>query len=132
MHRTLQPEGWAQPLGYANGVAAEGRQIYVGGQIGWNARSEFESDDLVAQIRQALLNVIAVLEAGGAEPRHLVSMTWYFLDKREYLARLKEIGAVYREIVGRHYPAMAAVQVSALIEDRAKVEIQAIAVVAPA
>ena len=129
MHRTLHPEGWVQPVGYANGVAAEGRQIYVGGQIGWNAASKFESDDLVAQIRQCLLNVVAVLEAGGAEPAHLVSMTWYLLDKREYLSRLKEIGAVYREIVGRHYPAMAAVQVSALIEDRAKVEIQAVAVV---
>ena len=129
MHRTLQPEGWVQPLGYANGVLAEGRQIYVGGQIGWNAQSEFESDDLVDQIRQSLRNVAAVLKAGGAEPRHLTSMTWYFIDKREYLARLKEIGGVYREVIGRSYPAMAAMQVSALMEDRAKVEIQAIAVI---
>jgi len=128
MHRTLLPEGWVEPAGYANGVLAEGRQIYVAGQIGWSAAGLFESDDLVAQVRQCLSNVIAVLQAGGAEPRHLVSLTWYFLDKREYLARLKEIGAVYRELVGRHYPAMAAVQVSALMEDRAKVEIQAIAV----
>jgi enamine deaminase RidA (YjgF/YER057c/UK114 family) len=132
MHRTLHPEGWAEPVGYANGVLAEGRQIYVAGQVGWSAAGRFESDDLVAQIRQALGNVVAVLRAGGAEPRHLVSMTWYFLDKREYLARLKEIGAVYRETLGRHYPAMAAVQVSALMEDRAKVEIQAIAVLPPA
>ena len=131
VHATLQPDGWAQPVGYANGVMAEGRQIFVGGQIGWNAQSVFETDDLVAQVRQTLINVIAVLKAGDAEPRHLVSMTWYLVDKREYLSRLKEIGAAYREIVGRCYPAMAAVQVSALMEDRAKVEIQAIAVVRP-
>ena len=129
MHETLQPEGWAQPLGYANGVLAEGRQIFVGGQIGWNSAAAFESDDLLDQIRQTLLNVVAILRVGGAEPRHLVSMTWYFVDKREYLSRLKEIGAVYREIIGRHYPAMAALQVSALMEDRAKVEIQAVAVI---
>ncbi len=129
MHRTLQPAGWASPSGYANGVSAEGRQIYVGGQIGWNAENRFESDDLVAQVRQALQNVVAVLREGEAEPRHLTSMTWYFVDKREYLARLKEIGEVYRAVLGRHYPAMAALQVSALMEDRAKVEIQAIAVV---
>jgi enamine deaminase RidA (YjgF/YER057c/UK114 family) len=129
MHKTLQPAGWTSPSGYANGVLAEGRQIYVGGQIGWNAENRFETDDLVAQVRQALLNVVAILREGGAEPKHLASMTWYFVDKREYLARLKEIGQVYREVLGRHYPAMAALQVSGLIEDRAKVEIQAIAVV---
>jgi enamine deaminase RidA (YjgF/YER057c/UK114 family) len=129
MFETLQPEGWAKPLGYSNGVMAEGRQIHVAGQIGWNAKAEFESDDLVAQIRQALQNIVAVLKAGGAEPRHLVSLTWYFVDKREYLARLKEVGAVYREILGKTYPAMTAVQVSALIEDRARVEIQAVAVI---
>jgi len=129
MFEILQPEGWAKPLGYANGVAAEGRQIYVAGQIGWNAASQFETDDLVAQTKQALLNIVAVLKAGGAEPHHLTSLTWYFLDKREYLARGREIGAVYREVIGRHFPAMAAVQVSALIEDRARVEIQAIAVI---
>ena len=129
MFEILQPEGWAKPLGYANGVAAEGRQIYVAGQIGWNAASQFETDDLVAQTKQALFNIVAVLKAGGAEPHHLTSLTWYFLDKREYLARGREIGAAYREVIGRHFPAMAAVQVSALIEDRAKVEIQAIAVI---
>ena len=129
MFEILQPEGWAKPLGYANGVAAEGRQIYVAGQIGWNAASQFETDDLVAQTKQALRNIVAVLKAGGAEPHHLTSLTWYFLDKREYLARGREIGAVSREVIGRHFPAMAAVQVSALIEDRAKVEIQAIAVI---
>ena len=131
MHEILQPEGWAQPLGYANGLSAEGRHIYVGGQIGWNAAYAFESDDLVEQIRQTLANVVAVIKVGGAEPHHLVSLTWYFVDKREYLARAKEIGAAYREIIGRHYPTMAALQVAALMEDRAKVEIQAVAVIPP-
>ncbi|HEU4820570.1 MAG TPA: RidA family protein [Qipengyuania sp.] len=129
MHEILQPEGWATPIGYANGIAASGRQIYVGGQIGWNAQCQFESDDIVAQVRQTLANVVAVLAAGGARPEHITTMTWYFTDKREYLANLKAIGAAYREVIGRHFPAMAVVQVAALIEDRAKVEIQAIAVV---
>lgn len=129
MHTILQPEGWVKPVGYANGISARGRTLFVGGQIGWNGQSEFETDDLVGQVRQTLENVMAVLAAGGAGPEHITSMTWYFTDKREYLANLKEIGAVYREVVGRHYPAMAALQVSALMEDRAKVEIQAIAVV---
>jgi enamine deaminase RidA (YjgF/YER057c/UK114 family) len=129
MWKSLQPEGWARPLGYSNGIAAEGRQIHVAGQIGWNADQVFETDDLVGQIRQALANVAAVLAAGGAEPSHVVSMTWYFLDKREYQARLNEVGAVYREVFGKHFPAMTAVEVRALIEDRAKVEIQAVAVV---
>lgn len=129
MHEILQPEGWAKPVGYANGILAQGRQIWVGGQIGWSAQQTFESDDLVDQVRQTLLNIVAVLAEGGAGPQHIVSMTWYFVDKQEYLARLKEIGAVYREVLGRHYPAMAAVQVVALMEDRAKVEIQATAVV---
>lgn len=129
MHNILQPEGWVKPVGYANGVSARGRTLFVGGQIGWNGQSEFETDDLVGQVRQTLENVMAVLAAGGAGPEHITSMTWYFTDKREYLANLKEIGAAYREVVGRHYPAMAALQVSALMEDRAKVEIQAIAVV---
>ncbi len=128
MHQILQPEGWAKPAGYANGVLARGRQIHVGGQIGWSAQQTFETDDLVEQVRQTLENIVAVLRAGGAGPEHLVSMTWYFVDKRDYLARLKEIGAVYRAVIGRHFPAMAAVQVVALIEDRAKVEIQAVAV----
>ena len=130
MLRILQPEGWAKPLGYANGVAARGRTIFVGGQIGWNKDSAFESDDLVEQVRQTLLNIVAVLACDGARPEHLTSLTWYLLDKREYLARASEIGKVYREVLGRHFPAMAAVQVTGLVEDRAKVEIQAIAVVA--
>lgn len=128
MHEILQPEGWAKPIGYANGIAASGRQIYVGGQIGWNAQCQFESDDIVAQVRQTLANVVAVLAAGGAGPEHITTMSWYFTDKREYLANLKAIGTAYREVVGKHFPAMAVVQVAALIEDRAKVEIQAVAV----
>ncbi|MBP2297369.1 RidA family protein [Azospirillum picis] len=129
MHSILQPEGWAKPLGYANGVAAHGRLIFVGGQIGWNARCEFESDDLAHQVRQTLENVVAVLAEAGAGPEHVTSMTWYLTDKADYLARRKEIGAAYRAVMGRHFPAMAVVQVAALIEDRAKVEIQAHAVV---
>ncbi|MBU0584958.1 MAG: RidA family protein [Alphaproteobacteria bacterium] len=129
MHDILQPEGWAKPVGYANGVAARGRQIFVGGQIGWNGQQEFETDDFVGQVRQTLENVVAILAAANAGPEHLTSMTWYFTDKAEYLANLKGLGQAYREVIGRHFPAMAAVQVVALIEDRAKVEIQAIAVV---
>jgi enamine deaminase RidA (YjgF/YER057c/UK114 family) len=130
MHRILQPQGWAKPAGYANGVSAHGRTIFVAGQIGWNPESKFDSDDLVDQTRQALRNVVAVLNCDGAKPEHITSMTWYFRDKREYLARLSEIGEVYRDVIGKHYPAMTAVEVSALIEDRAKVEIQATAVTA--
>jgi len=129
MTEILQPPGWAQPVGYANGVAARGKMIFIAGQIGWNAQCAFESDDLVAQIRQTLKNIVAVAEAGGASPEHVVSMTWFLLDRAEYSARSKEIGAVYRDIMGRRFPAMTAVQISGLIEDRAKVEIQAIAVV---
>ncbi|MEI7761858.1 MAG: RidA family protein [Comamonadaceae bacterium] len=128
-HKTLQPEGWLAPRGYANGIEASGRQIYVGGQIGWNGQCQFETDDLVAQIKQALSNCVAVVAAGGGLPEHIVRMTWYLRDKKEYVARLKEIGAVYREVMGRHYPAMSAVQVADLIEDEAKVEIEVTAVV---
>tara|TARA_R110002020_G_scaffold63722_1_gene169752 strand:- start:1442 stop:1837 length:396 start_codon:yes stop_codon:yes gene_type:complete len=129
MHDILQPEGWAKPIGYSNGVAARGRQIYVGGQIGWNGQCQFESDDFVEQVRQTLENVVVILAAGGAGPEHVTTMTWYFTDKAEYLANLKGIGRVYREVMGRNFPAMAAMQVAALVEDRAKIEIQAIAVV---
>ncbi|MCB5203147.1 RidA family protein [Neorhizobium sp. T786] len=129
MHDILQPEGWAKPIGYSNGVAARGRQIYVGGQIGWNGQCEFETDDFVEQVRQTLKNVVAILSAAGAGPEHITTMTWYFTSKSEYLGNLKGIGQAYREVVGRNYPAMAAMQVVALIEDRAKIEIQAIAVV---
>jgi enamine deaminase RidA (YjgF/YER057c/UK114 family) len=129
MKQVLQPEGWAAPRGYANGIAAAGTQVFVAGQIGWNAQCVFESDDFVAQVRQALFNVVAVLAAAGARPEHIVRMTWYVTDKREYLARGKEIGAAYRELIGRYDVAMTAVQVSALMEDRAKVEIEVTAVV---
>ncbi|HLO94700.1 MAG TPA: RidA family protein [Burkholderiaceae bacterium] len=126
----LQPAGWAEPKGYANGVAASGRQLFVAGQIGWNAQCQFESDDFVDQVRQALQNIKAVLAEGGAGPEHICRMTWYVLDKREYLARGREVGQVYREVLGREYGvAMSAVQVAALMEDRAKVEIEVTAVV---
>jgi enamine deaminase RidA (YjgF/YER057c/UK114 family) len=129
MHKILQPEGWAKPIGYSNGVAASGRQIFVGGQIGWNGQCEFETDDFVGQVRQTLMNIVAVLAEAGAGPQHITTMTWYFTDKAEYLANLKGIGQAYREVIGKHFPAMAAVQVVALIEDRAKIEIQATAVI---
>jgi enamine deaminase RidA (YjgF/YER057c/UK114 family) len=128
-HSILQPSSWAQPKGYANGVAAEGRFVFVGGQIGWNRENCFEAGDLVGQVRQTLQNVVDVLGEAGARPEHVVSMTWYLIDKKDYLANLKGIGLAYREIMGRHFPAMAVVQVQALIEDAAKVEIQATAVV---
>jgi enamine deaminase RidA (YjgF/YER057c/UK114 family) len=127
--KLLQPPGWRPPRGYANGVAASGTMVFVAGQIGWNAEQQFESDDFVAQVRQALLNVRAVLAEAGAGPEHITRMTWYFIDKREYLARSREVGAVFREVVGGYHAAMSAVQVSALIEDRAQVEIEATAVV---
>jgi enamine deaminase RidA (YjgF/YER057c/UK114 family) len=130
--KVLQPAGWAIPKGYANGVAVQGLQVYVAGQIGWNAASQFESDDLVAQVRQALQNVRAVLAEAGAEPAHIVRMTWYLTDKREYLSRVREIGAAFREVIGHYSITMTAVQVVALIEDRAKVEIEVTAVVPPA
>ena len=127
--RILQPPDWAPPKGYANGIAARGTTIFVGGQIGWNGRQQFESDDFVAQARQALSNVMAILAEAGARPEHITRMTWYVTDKREYVASYRALGAAYREVVGRHFPAMTAVQVAALIEDRAKVEIEATAVV---
>ena len=125
----LQPPGWAAPKGYVNGVSAQGRMVFVAGQIGWNAQCAFENDDLVAQTRQALQNVVAVLAAGGATPQHIVRMTWYLTDRHEYLARGREIGAVYRELIGSYAVAMSAVQVAGLMEDRARVEIEVTAVV---
>ena len=129
MNRLLQPEGWARPKGYANGVEATGRQVFVAGQIGWNAQGVFETDDLVEQVRVSLENVLAVLREANAGPEHIVRMTWYLVDKRAYVARLPEIGQVYRAVIGRNFPAMTAVQVVALIEDRAQVEIECTAVV---
>jgi enamine deaminase RidA (YjgF/YER057c/UK114 family) len=127
--RILQPPHWRQPRGYANGILAEGRLVFVGGQVGWDENEVFHSDDFVAQVRQTLKNTVAVLAEAGAGPEHIVRMTWYITDKREYLRSLKDVGAVYREIIGRHFPVMAMVQVAALIEDRAKVEIETTAVV---
>ena len=129
MTRLLQPPGWARPKGYANGVAVRGLQVYVAGMIGWDGQGEFQTDDLVGQVRQALANVVAVLAEAGAKPEHIVRMTWYLTDKREYLSRAREIGAVYRELIGSFNAAMTAVQVSALIEDRARVEIEVTAVI---
>ena len=126
----LQPPGWLPAKGYANGVVARGMQIFVGGQIGWNAQQQFETDDFIAQTAQALRNIVAVLKVANAGPEHIVRMTWYILDRAEYIARLKELGAVYREVMGRNFPAMSCVQVAALIEERAKVEIEVTAVVA--
>jgi enamine deaminase RidA (YjgF/YER057c/UK114 family) len=128
--KTLNPKTWAKPKGYANGIAARGTLVFVAGQIGWNGEKEkFESDDFVAQTRQALANIVAVLAESGAKPEHLVRLTWYVTDKQEYVARLAEIGKAYREVIGRHFPTMALLQVTALVEDRAKVEIEATAVV---
>jgi enamine deaminase RidA (YjgF/YER057c/UK114 family) len=125
----LHPPGWPRASGYSNGVAARGRTISVSGMIGWDAQGRFQTDDFVGQARQALENIVAVLAEGGAKPEHIVRMTWYVLDKREYLGAGAELGAAYRDVIGRHYPAMSAVQVSALMEDRARVEIEATAIV---
>jgi len=125
----LHPKNWAPASGYSNGVVAEGRQVFVAGQVGWNARQEIVSDDFVAQVEQALQNVVAILAEAKARPEDLVRLTWYVTDKREYLARSKEVGQVYRRVIGRHFPAMTLVQVAGLVADRAKVEIEATAVV---
>ena len=127
--KLLQPAEWLAPKGYANGIAAKGTLVFVGGQIGWNGKQQFETDDFIAQTRQALLNIIAVLLEADAGPEHMVRMTWYILDRDEYAARLKELGAVYREVIGRNFPTMSCVEVSRLIEARAKVEIEVTAVV---
>ncbi|PIF98820.1 RidA family protein [Comamonas sp. 26] len=127
--QVLLPPGWPRPKGYANGVAVSGRQIYVAGMIGWDAHGQFHTDDLAGQARQAMQNIVEVLAAGGAKPEHIVRMTWYITDKKEYLAQQAEIGKAYRELIGSFSVAMTAVQVAALIEDRAKVEIEVTAVV---
>ena len=128
MIKKIQPPDWAEPKGYANGVLARGSLLFVGGQIGWNAQQQFESDDFVAQTRQTLQNIAAVLKAGGAGPEHMVRMTWYVVDRAEYVARLKELGGVYREVMGKNFPAMTCVQVAALVEERAQIEIEVTAV----
>jgi enamine deaminase RidA (YjgF/YER057c/UK114 family) len=124
----LQPKDWPAPKGYANGIVAAGRQVYIAGQIGWTAEGKLVSDDFVAQVDQALTNVLKVLAEAGGEPAHLVRMTWYLTDKSEYLSRQREIGAAYRRVIGRHFPVMSAIIVAGLIENGAKVEIEATAV----
>jgi enamine deaminase RidA (YjgF/YER057c/UK114 family) len=128
-HVLLHPKNWKAAKGYANGVAADGRMIFVAGQIGWNAAQQFESQDFVAQTRQALQNVIAIVKEAGGGPEHITRLTWYITNKTEYLSRLAEVGEAYRSVMGKHFPAMTMVQVSALMEDAAKVEIEAAAVV---
>ena len=125
----LNPAGWPRPKGYSNGIAASGRMVLVAGQIGWNENEEFETDDFAGQFRKALENICAVLKEGGAGPEHLVRLTMYFTSKQEYLDNLKGVGEAYRDVIGRNYPVMAAVQIVALMEDRAKVEIEATAMV---
>jgi enamine deaminase RidA (YjgF/YER057c/UK114 family) len=127
--RPVNPAGWPQPKGYANGMTGRGRLVFVAGQIGWTGEQIFTTDDFVGQFEQALRNTVAVLEAAGAKPEHIARMTWYIIDKREYLARLPEIGRCWRQIIGRHFPAMALVQVVALVEDRAKIEIETTALI---
>ncbi len=127
--KVLLPPGWPRPKGYANGVTVSGRQVYVAGMIGWDAEGVFHSDDFGVQARQALENIAAVLREAGAQPEHIVRMTWYVVDKREYLAAARAVGAAYREIIGAYNAAMTAVEVKALIEDRARVEIECTAVV---
>jgi len=129
MWKVLQPEGWTAPKGYANGIEARGRQIFVAGMIGWNGQCQFESDDFVVQCKQALQNIVDTLACANAGPQHIVRMTWYVKDKKQYLARSRELGQAYQEVMGRNYPVMALVQVADLVEDRALVEIEATAVV---
>ena len=125
----LQPPGWQRPRGYSNGISATGRMVFVSGMIGWDAECKFHTDDFAGQVRQALENVVAVLAEGGAKPEHIVRMTWYVIDKKEYVNAYPEIGVAYREIIGRHFPTMSAVQVAGLVEDRARVEIEVTAMV---
>ena len=128
-HEILQPDGWARPRGYSNGITAEGRQVYISGQIGWNAKGEFSSDRFADQVRQALANIVAILAEAGGRPEHLVRLTWYVTSREEYLAQIADVGVAYREIIGRNFPTMAVVQVVALVEARARVEIEATAVI---
>jgi enamine deaminase RidA (YjgF/YER057c/UK114 family) len=127
--QVLHPKHWAPARGFANGIAAEGRQVFVAGQVGWGPDQQFATDDFVAQVEQALQNIVAVLAEAGASPEHIVRLTWYVTSKAEYVTRLKEVGSAYRRVLGRHFPAMTLVQVVALVEDRAKVEIEATAVI---
>jgi enamine deaminase RidA (YjgF/YER057c/UK114 family) len=128
-HAFLHPQSWKRPKGYANGIAAEGRMVFLAGQVGWNAEQRFESLDFVAQARQALANVVALVREGGGSAEHITRLTWFVLDKKEYLSRLGDLGAAYRSVMGAHFPVMTLVQVVALVEDEARVEIEATAVV---
>lgn len=128
-HRILQPDGWARPKGYSNGISARGRTIVLAGQIGWDAEQRLVGSDLVTQAKQALRNIVAILAEDGAKPEHIVRLTWYVTDRAAYLAAAAELGAAYREVLGKHFPAMTAVEVSALMEAEAVVEIEATAVV---
>jgi enamine deaminase RidA (YjgF/YER057c/UK114 family) len=129
MTTILQPPGWARPKGFSNGICASGRLVFVAGQVGWTGEGKWQARDFAGQFRQALSNVIQVLKEAKGEPRHIVRLTWYVIDKREYLASLAGVGAAYRELMGRHYPVMAVVQVSGLVEDEARLEIEATAVI---
>jgi enamine deaminase RidA (YjgF/YER057c/UK114 family) len=128
-YQLLHPRGWKAPKGFANGIAAEGRLVFLAGQVGWSAEQIFESEDFVAQTRQALANIVALVAEAGGGPEHIVRLTWFVLDKKDYLSRLRELGDAYRSVMGKHFPAMSLVQVGALVEDKAKVEIEATAVV---
>jgi enamine deaminase RidA (YjgF/YER057c/UK114 family) len=128
-HTFLNPRGWKPAKGFSNGVVAEGRMIFLAGQVGWNAEQRFESRDFVAQARQALANIVVLVAEAGGEPAHITRLTWFVLDKQEYLSRLRELGEVYRSVMGKHFPAMTLVQVGALVEDEARLEIEATAVV---
>ncbi|MEP3114576.1 RidA family protein [Nisaea sp.] len=125
---TVQPEGWAKPKGYANGILASGKVLFIGGQIGWNGAQVFETNDFIGQMEQALRNILAVLEAAGGSPEHLTRLTWYVTDKKEYLDNQTAVGEAYRRVLGYHFPAMTMVVVADLIEDAAKIEIEATAV----
>ena len=127
--KVLQPPDWAKPKGYSNGIAARGQLVFTSGMIGWNAACEFETDDFAQQVKQALENIVAVLLEAGGKPAHLVRLTWYITDKTEYLENVADLGAVYRAVIGRHYPVMSVIEVSGLLEPRAKVEIEATAVI---
>ncbi|MFV0387089.1 RidA family protein [Paracoccus sp. (in: a-proteobacteria)] len=129
VHEILHPRNWKATPGYSNGIAASGRMVFTGGIIGWNDQQEFETDDFAEQVETALKSIVAILAEAGARPEHLVRLTWYVTDKHEYLAALKQVGRAYRNAIGSTYPAMALVQVAALVEDRAKVEIEATAVI---
>jgi enamine deaminase RidA (YjgF/YER057c/UK114 family) len=128
-HKILQPAGWAPPRGYSNGIEARGRTVVIGGQVGWDGQCRFHTSDFAGQARQALANIVAVLAEAGGKPEHIIRMTWYVVDKREYVAAYPELGRAYREVIGRNFPAMTAVQVAGLIEDAARVEIEATAVI---